>query len=64
MFAPKISNEVLEMTTSGTMFVAKITILFELTMLFGEKVVFFILLRLNMITAAKIEFSYAKYPPR
>ncbi len=64
MFAPKISNEVLEMTTSGTMFVAKITILFELTMLFGEKVVFFILLRLNMITAAKIEFSYAKFPHR
>ena len=64
MFAPKISNEVLEMTTSGTMFVAKITILFELTMLFGEKVVFFILLRLNMITAAKLEFSYAKFPPR
>ena len=64
MFAPKFSNEVLEMTTSGTMFVAKITILFELTMLFGEKVVFFILLRLNMITAAKIEFSYAKFPPR
>ncbi len=64
MFAPKFSNEVLEMTTSGTMFVAKITILFELTMLFGEKVVFFILLRLNMITAAKIEFSYAKIPHR
>ena len=64
MFAPIFSNEVLEMTTSGTMFVAKITILFELTMLFGEKVVFFILLRLNMITAAKIEFSYAKFPPR
>ena len=41
MFAPKISNEVLEMTTSGTMFVAKITILFELTMLFGEKGCFF-----------------------
>ena len=40
MFAPKFSNEVLEMTTSGTMFVAKITILFELTMLFDEKVVF------------------------
>ena len=64
MFAPKFSNEVLEMTTSGTMFVAKITIFFELTMLFGEKVVFFILLRLNMITAAKLEFSYAKFPPR
>ena len=64
MFAPKFSNEVLEMTTSGTMFVAKITILFELTMLFGEKVVFFILLRLNMITAGKIEFSYAKFPHR
>ena len=64
MFAPKFSNEVLEMTTSGTMFIAKITILFELTMLFGEKVVFFILLRLNMITAAKIEFSYAKTPHR
>ncbi len=64
MFAPKFSNEVLEMTTSGTMFVAKITILFELTMLFGEKVVFFILLRLNMITAAKIEFSNAKIPHR
>lgn len=40
MFAPKISNEVLEMTTSGTMFVAKITILFELTMLLAKKLFF------------------------